>query len=136
MSGDRSAQIRQLCDAWRQAVLLPNGSIAIGGASEQHRLRANGIQPHDLSYNELRAACVGLIGVLLLPGLSTVIDEDHEWFWAWGAEILLARGNGLFFDAEAEIRGLVETTVRAALAPSRSDRYSSIERSVRQLSCR
>lgn len=133
MSADRSTEIKQLCELWRQAVLQADGSIAIGGESEKHRLRNNGIQPHDLTFDEVRAACVGLTSVLLLPGLNTVVDQDHEWFWAWAAEVLLSQEAGLFDESEGEIRKLVETTIRAALAWVRSPIYEAISMPVQSL---
>jgi hypothetical protein len=96
------------------------GAWLLGANSERFRLRNNGITFHELSYDDIRASCVGLTHVLLLRGLNTVIDWDHQHFWSWGAELLLARRSGYFSEEEYEIKNLFGTVVRASLAGIRS----------------
>ncbi|NOX75476.1 MAG: hypothetical protein GXP17_02435, partial [Gammaproteobacteria bacterium] len=74
--------IKELCNNWCQAVQQPEGGFAIGGQSEQYRLLRNGIQFHDLDFEQLVAAIDGLTKVLLLPGLNTVVDQDHFGLWS------------------------------------------------------
>ena len=113
-----------------------NGGIAIGGASEQYRLLNNEIVFHELNYDELRDAIVGLTDVLLLPGLNTIIDRDHEFLWSWLGELLLGRDGPLSTSTDREIASLAETAVRSALANVRPPTQESFDRSelVRSLS--
>ena len=64
-------EIKRLCDSWCLAAQQPGGGFAIGGETEQYRLLRNGIQFHDLDFDQLVAAISGLTKVLLLPGLNT-----------------------------------------------------------------
>lgn len=116
MSQTMEQRIRQLCDTWINAAQQPEGGFAIGGATEQYRLHRNGISFHALSYDEIQAACTGLSKVLLFKGLNTVIDLDHQLFWAWAGEVLLSPRSSFFANEEIEIRQLFETCIRAALA--------------------
>ena len=111
-----AARIAHLCDSWIAAVQRPDGGMGIGGNTEQFRLLRNGISFHDLTYEELRAACLGLGRVLLLRGLNTVIDFDHLFFWSWCAEILLSRESPAFTPAQRELAELYGTSTRTALA--------------------
>lgn len=76
----------------------------------------NGVIFHELDHEEVRAACIGLSSVLLLPGLNTVIGQDHQWFWSWCAELLCGPKSSYFSDEERELRGSVGLCCRAALA--------------------
>lgn len=110
-------QIRSLCQSWLNATALPGGGFAIGGGSEKFRLLNNGIVIHELDHDGLRAACLGLSTVLLMPGLNTVIDWDHRWFWSWCGE-LLCSGSEYFSQDDHEIKELLALCVRASLAGS------------------
>jgi len=112
-------RIRDLCKAWLAAAQSPDGGLAIGGDSDQHRLHQNGVEFHKLSLEELRAACLGLIENLLLAGMSTVIDLDHQLLWSWGGQLLLAPRARVFSDEELEIAELFEICVLASLAGAR-----------------
>ena len=59
---------------------------------------------------------MGLTRALLLPGLNTIGDYDHTWFWAWCGELFAGAGSTYFTTAEAEINDLFSTACRAALA--------------------
>lgn len=109
-------RILELCDSWCSAVQLPEGGIGIGGQSEQYRLLRNGIQFHELDFTSLKAAIIGLSRALLLPGLNTIIDQDHFGLWSWCAELILSQDAGVFDNEEYELRKLFETCVRASLA--------------------
>lgn len=108
--------IRNLCQSWLQATAIPGGGIGIGGQSEGFRLLNNGVVFHDLDYDALRAACLGLSSVLLMPGLNTVIDWDHKWFWAWCGEVLCGGGSEYFGHEDHELKELMGLCIRASLA--------------------
>jgi len=112
-------EIKKLCDSWCQAAQQPGGGIAIGGQSEQYRLLRNNIQFHDLDFEQLVAAISGLTKVLLLPGLNTIVDQDHFGLWSWCSEVVLFRETNFFEHNEHEIRKLFETCSRASLAHCR-----------------
>lgn len=109
-------RILDLCDSWCSAAQTPEGGISIGHQSEQYRLLNNGIHFHELEFKSLKAALLGLSKVLLLPGLNTVVDQDHFSLWSWCAELILHRDSNIFDDDEFELRKLFETCVRASLA--------------------
>lgn len=115
-----------MCAAWRTAATA-DGGIAVGGASEQHRLHANGIRYHELTYSEIREAVVGLTEILLLPGMNTIIDLDHSLLWSWLGELLVAPDGSLSPRNEGEIARLAEVTVRAALANVRAPTREAFE---------
>jgi hypothetical protein len=112
----RSQQIKNLCESWIGATAQPDGGMAIGGQSEQFRLLNNDLVFHEFTHDELRAACIGLSTVLLRPGLNTVIDQDHFWFWSWCGELLAGPRSTYFSDDERELKDLLGLAVRAALA--------------------
>lgn len=123
--------ISDLCDSW-VAAATGAGTIQIGTASEQFRLRSNGLEPHDFTYSEVRAACIGLTRLLLLPGLNTIIDFDHQLLWAWCAEVLVG-SHGQFFDAnEHDLKSLLGLACRASLAGVQSPDGSSFQKSRQQ----
>ncbi len=111
-----AARIAQLCYDWVQAARTPGGGLAIGGQDEQFRLLNNGIQFHELDYDDAQAANIGLTRVLLHPGLNTVVHNDHFWFWSWAAELLLGGHASIFTASSQELRSLFSTTVRAAIS--------------------
>ena len=111
----RGPHIKDLCKQWVDAATTPDGGMMIGESTEQYRLLRNGIAFHELDHEELRASCLGLSTVLLRPGLNTVIDLDHQWFWAWCGEVLGAR-SGYFSEDQRELRTLLGLVVRASLA--------------------
>lgn len=80
---------------WRSAVTL------------RHRLHRNGVVFHALGIDELRAACLGLSEVLLLPGMNTILDLDHRLFWAWAGQLLLGPEAAVFRADEREIAELL-----------------------------
>ena len=121
------AHIVHLCDSWAGAAQLPGGGIGIGGSSEQFRLLRNGIAFHALEYDELRAACLGLGRVLLLPGLNAIIDLDHIFLWSWCAEVVLSTASPVFSGAEWELAQLCGACARAALAKARPAVASNAE---------
>ncbi len=128
---DRAQLISDLCDSW-VAATTGGGAIQIGAASEKFRLRNNGLEPHDFTYAEVRAACIGLTRVLLLPGLNTIIDLDHRLLWSWCAEVLVG-SHGQFFDAnEHELKALLGLACRASLAGVTRPDMSGFEESKRQ----
>ncbi len=112
-------EITRLCDAWCSASTTPEGGIAIGGASEQYRLLANGIVFHELNYQALCAAILGATKVLLRPGFNTFIVQDHFWLWAWCGELLLSPRAEIISHEQHEIRTLFDTCIRSSLAGCR-----------------
>jgi hypothetical protein len=124
MAQSREDLIAQLCDAWLAAVYQPDGRMLIG-ASENFRLHQNGIQFHELSYAEMQASCVGLTRVLLLKNLNSVLDLDHQLFWAWSAELIVSVRSGFFTPQEMSISQLFDACIRASLAGIRPPLSSS-----------
>ncbi|MFZ5770943.1 MAG: hypothetical protein ACOY4W_05900 [Thermodesulfobacteriota bacterium] len=122
-----AAQIEALCDAWCAASKTPEGGMAIGGATERHRLLANGVVFYELDFDGLCAAITGTSRVLLRPGLNTVVSQDHFALWSWCAELLLSPRAGFFSRDQFEITALFETTVHAALASCRRPTQSREE---------
>lgn len=120
-----AATIEALCDAWLDSATR-EGGISIGGESEQHRLRNNQVRFHELDFEGLRSACVGLSKVLLLPGLNTIVDGDHFLLWSWSAELLLGPG-GPLADAELDVSRLTSAAVRAALVEARPPTEEAFE---------
>lgn len=112
-----SQAIRNLCDSWKDAVVQPDGSIAIGRDSERFRLLANSVAFHDLDYDSMRAACIGLTSVLLLPGQNTVVDRDHHALWSWCGQLLCGSQSPYFNRSMEEypLRQLMELCFRASL---------------------
>lgn len=120
-------RITKLCDAWAEAVRQPGGGFAIGASTERFRLLQNGLAFHALTYDELRAACLGLGRNLLLPGMNTVIDFDHTFFWAWCAEVIQYNRPPVFSDEQRALSELFGACVRAALANARKPASSKEE---------
>lgn len=112
----REQLIKDLCGSWIKEAQQSEGGVAIGPVTEQYRLHRNGIAFHDLSYSEVQTACTRLTSVLLLRELNTIIDLDHQLFWAWCGEVLLSPRAPFFDHDEYELKALVETCIRAALA--------------------
>jgi hypothetical protein len=143
-TSDRTHEIEDLCDSWL-ATAMPSegGGLTIGVATEQFRLRNNGIQFHELRYSELRAACLGLTKVLLHPGLNTVVDLDHKLFWSWCGELFAGSKSSYFGDDEREIKELFGLACRASLAgvyrpdkrgwEEQRDRTAAMEPNAREL---
>lgn len=127
VSEQHRTSIRDLCASWRAAA-TGGGGIAIGRESEQFRLHANGIHFHDLTYEGIREAAVGLTDILLLPGMNTVVDLDHQLFWSWCGELLLGSNGPLSAGVDGEIRQLAETAVRASLANVRAPTREAFDR--------
>lgn len=73
---------------------------------------------------------MGLADILLLPGLNTIVDLDHELLWSWCGELLLGGTEAPFASCSVnrEIRELATTTVRAALANVRPPTRDAFER--------
>lgn len=114
-----AAQIAGLCDDWCAATVTPEGGLAIGSNTEKFRLLANGVVFHELDFDALSAALLGLSKVLLRPGLNTIVDHDHFGAWSWCGELLLSPRANLFSTEQHEIKSLFETTIHAALANCR-----------------
>jgi len=115
-----ASQIEQLCDACYTASTPAGGGAAVGPQSAGFRLLANGVVFPELDFECLCAAVTGTTRVLLLPGLNTIIDDDHFSLWAWCAELLLPPRAQLFAANQREIRNLFGLTVHTALASYRS----------------
>ncbi len=113
-SEPRIDRITRLCDEWCAAATPPGGGLAIGPSTEGLRLSKNGIVFHELTHEELQAACVGLTRVLLRPGLNTVVDDDHLLLWSWLAQLLVSPPGAGAGD-DREVRELLSVCVRAAL---------------------
>ncbi len=111
-----AADIEKLCDDWVEAATNPTGGFALGADTEKHRLLANGVQFHDLSYDALCASLIGLSKVLLLPGLNTVVVQDHYGLWSWCGELILGANAQQFPNEQRDIRSLYEVSIHAALA--------------------
>lgn len=112
-------KIRELCDSWCNSVQQPGGRIVIGGQSEQYRLLRNGLQFHELGFDQLVASISGLTKVLLLPGLNVIVDQDHFGLWSWCSEVILYRETHFFSDQEYELRKLFELCIRSSLVHCR-----------------
>lgn len=125
---DETTRIKSLCESWISAVSRgPDGSVqVVDEATERFRLLANGIDFHQLDHDGVRAACLGLSRVLLLPRMNTHIDADHVWFWAWCGEVLCGSPSPYFSEGERELQDLLGLCIRAALAtlpPSQDGRW-------------
>lgn len=116
-------QITRLCDDWLAAVMQPDGTIAIGAASERFRLRSNGVNFHEIDFDAFCASIVGLTKVVLLHGLNAVVDADHHLLWSWCAEILLCHQADVFQAEQRELRQLLVTAIHCALAGSRDPNF-------------
>ncbi|AXE92524.1 hypothetical protein CUJ90_09325 [Paraburkholderia terricola] len=100
--------------------MQPGGAIAIGTNSERFRLRANEVNFHEIDFDALCASIVGLTKVVLLLGLNTVVDADHQLLWSWCAEALLCHRAEVFQAEQRELRQLLATAIHCALAGSRN----------------
>lgn len=127
MTESRVARITQLCESWLAAAQRNDGSLGIGSATEVHRLHRNGIAFYDLNYEEIQASCIGLTRVLLLKRLNTIIDLDHQLFWAWIGELLLSPRAKVFSSSEHELKQVFEAAIRASLAGVRPPPQSKQE---------
>ena len=116
MSETTEDKIKHLCSSWVAAAQQPNGGLVIGVTTEHYRLHNNGINFHELTYEEIQAANVGLSQVLLLKNMNTFIDLDHKLFWAWSGQVLLSPRLPFFSQGEREIQQLFEICIRASLA--------------------
>lgn len=126
--------IRNLCKSWVGAAANDEGSLQIGRSTEQVRLLNNGVKFHELDHEQMRAACIGLSSVLLHPGMNTVIDWDHQWFWSWCGELLCGVGSTYFREDECELKQLVALCCRGSLAgSSRPDEAGWEQKRVRSL---
>jgi hypothetical protein len=119
-------QIKNLCDSWKQSAL--NGGGLTIGPSEQFRLMKNGISFHELQYDELRTAYVELTKILLLPGMSTIIDQDHTWIWSWSAEVLLGHKGPFSLSVNRDMNTLCALVTHAALAQANPPTREGFER--------
>jgi hypothetical protein len=122
VNSDLEKLIIQLCDSWLHACVMPSGDRQLNPGTEQFRLLANGINFPDLSHSELRAAARGLTAVLLHPGLATIIDADHQFFWAWCVELLAGTESDYFEENEDQLRQLMILSCRAACARACGER--------------
>lgn len=109
-------EIKDLCESWVSAIESNGDSIRVVGDSERYRLLTNGVSFHDLNHEQLRAACLGLSRVLLLPRLNTIIHEDHQVFWSWCGEVLCGDPEAYFDHHEFDLRELMTMCCRGSLA--------------------
>ncbi len=116
MPNPTAAYIEKLCDNWFAASTPPEGGMRIGPETERFRLLANGVVFHELNHEELCAALIGLSKVLLLPGFSTIVNDDHYALWSWCGELLLNSRSRHFPAAQSEIHSLYAASIHAALA--------------------
>lgn len=116
MQSEKAQEIRALCESWRSAALQEDGRITLGEGTERFRLTKNDVRFHELDYAELTVALTELTKNLLLPRLTTLIDLDQQLFWAWCAEILLARESAFQRETDPEITVLATVAFQAALA--------------------
>ena len=91
----------------------------MGGETEKFRLLQNGVVFHELNHETLCEALVSLSKVLLRPGLSAVVDNDHFAAWAWCGQLLVTSSARIFTNEQVEIRSLYEASIHAALAHCR-----------------
>lgn len=121
---DRTEQIRALCKDLRESIVQPDGSRVYDFAKiAPLGLNANGMQIHELSLKELRAALIGLAGTLTLPRRCCFQLPEHDATWAWAAEIALYPFNTFLsmnpkVELDSAIREIYETAVRCALVKS------------------
>jgi hypothetical protein len=128
MTTDRVSEINALCEAWLKAVRRPEGGWTLDGESADFRLLRNGIVFHELTFDESRAAALGLGQVLLLPGLNTIIDSDHLFFWMWMAQVILHPDSLVFDNDHRDVHTLFGTATRAVMANVRPPTASRQER--------
>ncbi|MGP2408357.1 hypothetical protein V2A84_01805 [Yersinia sp. 2553 StPb PI] len=107
--------ISKLCNSWLAASIIPDGGFRWGKETEKYRLSNNGVVFHELDFNTLCSAIIGTTNVLLLPGLNTIIDQDHYRLWSWCGALLLSRRGLKFTYEQMEAKKLLETSVRCAL---------------------
>lgn len=114
---DRVQLITDLCQAWVDEIVRPDGSIVVRLDAKDNPLTRNGLFPHLMTHAELRAATLGLINILSIPNYQ-VIGPDGQLLWGWCAEIF-DTGYGYFqprSPADMELRGLFMATAHAFLA--------------------
>lgn len=109
-------KIANLCEQWCSSAQTSDGGLAIGGESEKFRLLANGVNFHELDHQSLMASILGLSKVLLLPGLNTIVVQDHIGLWSWCGEIIVGCRSDYFSHEEHEIKSLFQASIRASLA--------------------
>jgi hypothetical protein len=104
-----AAEITALCqkcyDAHTPNPDAPN--LMNFGPPEPFRLLNNGAIFHEMAFDELVAALVGLNKLLLHPG-AMIFQPEHYFLWSWCAELLIG--------GQATAQPLYRATVRAALA--------------------
>ena len=115
--------IEKLCDNWCNAS-EQDSEVLLTMQAEKYRLLSNDIKFHELDYDALCAAIIGLSKVLLRKNLNTIIHTDHLALWSWCGEVLFNGEPRLFPLDQNEIKSLYKTSVHAALAkhniPSRT----------------
>lgn len=120
-------EIKSLCEQWCSSVKTPDGGMAIGANSEKYRLFANGVRFHELDHQALLASILGLSKVLLLPGLNTIVVDDHFGLWSWCAEVLVGSRSEYFSNEEHEMKSLFQASIRASLVNFKKPARSSEE---------
>lgn len=118
--------IEDLCENWVKAATR-NSGISIGSDSEKYRLLANGVQFHSLSFDCLKSAVLGLSRTILLPGLNTIVVQDHFGLWSWSGELISGIDSKYFEIEEREIKSLFEACIRASLTHCRKPPASAEE---------
>ena len=128
----KAKQILELCELWRETAIGEDDTINIGVDTEKYRLLENGIQFHDLNFQEIQACCIGLTDVLLMKRLNQINSYDHFYFWSWMGELFLGSEGTYFTREERDIKNLFSTCIRAALA-DRSDKKNFVDLNASEL---
>ncbi len=74
---DRSDSIIDFCRSLSQEAHANAGGVRIS----LHSLKRKGYDIRSFTYDELRAACVGLTYSMLFRGMNMVVTEDHKILW-------------------------------------------------------
>lgn len=90
---NRIAQIQNLTRLWHEATQVEGGGSRIGEHTECYRLSRNGIAFHQLQYDEILPAIGYVTSTLLLPGLNSVVTQDHLSLIAWCQQVILDRNH-------------------------------------------
>jgi len=112
-----AAEITALCqkcyDAYSPDPTSPG--LMTAGPPEPFRLTNNGAVFHEMSFDELVAALVGLNKFLLRPVMAIILHE-HFLLWSWCAELLIGGHATGQPNNIRHVEPLFFATIRAALA--------------------
>lgn len=109
-----SDDIRAICDAW-WASATETGRFIITTETEKNRLRASGVSFPDLEFSALCTAIIGVSKTLQL-GPVTWGHDDHDWLFAWCAELILGPHTKFFSEEQHDTEVLFRAVANAALA--------------------